>query len=873
MIRKSGLIRLMSLVMLLALLITAFPAGVLAGDITDSAIPGLKVSFERVRESPISVDFRVVISSTEELANLPLKIDIDPLGNNGKVIIPALITIKEETLETVLVDTPVYENVKMTYTSVHGIYKNVYGEVTEPGTEPALISFVDLDKDEKTPLKEVSLFSDIISSLVFVEKDLTWTWNENTQTGTEKVPTIVKVETLFDERVGADKAGSSLLSVDTKQDKGHGSGVRIFNITIRNPLTIADDGWGSSGVMVWLINGIKYFDRVNSSWWSNSWKYRKSLSFSRPSGAVTNYQIPLEVGESTGTVYTVSSTTLFTGFASTFTALGGYDDFDWTSPTNIYADDATDASITDAAFDSGKISYVLRAKTFGFTIPLSAVIKGIYVIVGKYHANGDVVDALARLTKDGTAGVGLDQQDNVNHWPDADSATGIGGSTDLWNTTWTATEINASTFGLLFAAKAHADDADAFIDYITIKVYYTAGIDCNAKCQTDFDDIRFTAASDTVVLDYWIESITGTTPNQKATIWVEFDSIGTGATTFYLYYGYASATAVSSGANTFSKFDDFERGADGDAIGGNWTVSAGTPTISTTQAYSGSRSGKFKGGATPDSAYLLNTMVEGRSLYVRLWKAAATTQYNIWWQSATYSVIITIYTDGSVIYYDGADHDTGSNITNDAWNLIEIRNVNLTANTYDIYLNGSSIKTGATMYNGASVIINSYVTDSNATHFVYIDNIVVRQLLATEPAWGSWGAEMAPSITSSGIGMVIMGRMSPNETYTTGLTAFTITNNGNCVVDITISGTDMTGGVTLTLSDTCTIGANTYGLKAGIEGGDYTIIVKKTATYNGLVSSLAVNASQRFGLKFYTPSSFTDAVAKTGTVSCNVIVP
>jgi predicted GH43/DUF377 family glycosyl hydrolase len=65
-------------------------------------------------------------------------------------------------------------------------------------------------------------------------------------------------------------------------------------------------------------------------------------------------------------------------------------------------------------------------------------------------------------------------------------------------------------------------------------------VDCNSHVQIGFHDLRFTKSDGTTLLDYWIESITGTTPNQLATVWIEFDSIGTGATTFYMYYGNAT---------------------------------------------------------------------------------------------------------------------------------------------------------------------------------------------------------------------------------------------------------------------------------------------------------------------------------------------
>ena len=80
-------------------------------------------------------------------------------------------------------------------------------------------------------------------------------------------------------------------------------------------------------------------------------------------------------------------------------------------------------------------------------------------------------------------------------------------------------------------------------------------IDCGAKCLTTFNDLRFTNLAGTN-LDYWIESITGATPNQLATVWIEVDSIAAhpNDTTIYMYYGNAGASAGSNGANTFIQY-------------------------------------------------------------------------------------------------------------------------------------------------------------------------------------------------------------------------------------------------------------------------------------------------------------------------------
>jgi len=104
-------------------------------------------------------------------------------------------------------------------------------------------------------------------------------------------------------------------------------------------------------------------------------------------------------------------------------------------------------------------------------------------------------------------------------------------------------------------------------------------VDCGAFCLPSFNDVRFTNGDGKTLLPYWIESISGTTPNQLATIWIKADSIGTTATPFYMYYGSNSGTAAGSdGANTFLLFDDFPGSTLDTAT--NWTLAEGTVDVS-----------------------------------------------------------------------------------------------------------------------------------------------------------------------------------------------------------------------------------------------------------------------------------------------------
>lgn len=84
------------------------------------------------------------------------------------------------------------------------------------------------------------------------------------------------------------------------------------------------------------------------------------------------------------------------------------------------------------------------------------------------------------------------------------------------------------------------------------------------EMQPDFDDLRFTDGSDTI-LNYWVEDLT---PSASATVWVKIPSIpGSGATTIYMYYGNDGVSSESDSAvcpggvrdgYCCEFFDDFE---------------------------------------------------------------------------------------------------------------------------------------------------------------------------------------------------------------------------------------------------------------------------------------------------------------------------
>lgn len=265
-------------------------------------------------------------------------------------------------------------------------------------------------------------------------------------------------------------------------------------------------------------------------------------------------------------------------------------------------------------------------------------------------------------------------------------------------------------------------------------------VDCGGKCLSSFNDIRFTTSDKTTLLDYWIESISGTTPNQLATVWIEFDSIGTSDTTFYMYYGKSDAAAASNGANTFILFDDFERGNDGDDVGGDWTAS-GTCQISTSSFFGGTRSCKI----SPRLSYMTQVLAASQDISVRM-ATNGTLGINcdpFGYGNGTNRTGVYFFANGDIETYNGAAHvDTGANWTSGSWKIAECNNHDFTNGTFDIWYDGVKIATGAGMYSHATLENTFRVRgDSAVDKYLYIDNFIVRNWRPTEPAWGAWGTE------------------------------------------------------------------------------------------------------------------------------------
>ena len=142
----------------------------------------------------------------------------------------------------------------------------------------------------------------------------------------------------------------------------------------------------------------------------------------------------------------------------------------WGNPGNVYVSDNTYAAV---ALDSSR-SNTLRVTNFGFAIPAGATINGITVRIERraITSGGVVQDYRIQLRKSG--GVAGDDKASATAWPATDAVATYGGVADLWGTTWTATEVNNSGFGVEIEAVGTVNPMTAQVDYVTIQVSYTA---------------------------------------------------------------------------------------------------------------------------------------------------------------------------------------------------------------------------------------------------------------------------------------------------------------------------------------------------------------------------------------------------------------
>ncbi len=274
-------------------------------------------------------------------------------------------------------------------------------------------------------------------------------------------------------------------------------------------------------------------------------------------------------------------------------------------------------------------------------------------------------------------------------------------------------------------------------------------LDLGGNVRDDFFDLVATESDGVTKLYHYVEYIEDSGGTKLATVAIK--QAAAAESVIYLYYGYAAlASDNSDGPNTFIQIEDFEWGSDGDDLdtdGGtvDWTAGgSGTSVadIDTAQAFRGTRSGRLYRDGT-NIPFAQWPQVAGSDYAIRFrHRKDATSESRLYHGNGTKMIQLAIQADEDIVYYDTAWQDTGSNVTEATWELFELKALNFTAGTFEIWFNGSKIA-DATMRTIASYQDVARFTNEVGTSEVWLDNLIVYKACASTFAYGA--EEEAPA--------------------------------------------------------------------------------------------------------------------------------
>ncbi|MBU2346668.1 MAG: DUF2341 domain-containing protein, partial [Gammaproteobacteria bacterium] len=358
--------------------------------------------------------------------------------------------------------------------------------------------------------------------------------------------------------------------------------------------------------------------------------------------------------------------------------------------------------------------------------------------INVYYGNGPDSPGLAREPSSGTYTAGATTNSTRIVCASLTSAVDdyYNGAT-VYNVTRSASAIVTDYVGatkiITCTAIAAQQNGDAFqiVGYPTIYL--------NSKCQTDFDDVRFTKSDGVTLLSHWsgVYTISG-----NAYVWVKIDVIPASPTTtsFYIYYGNVSATSASSGADTFIQFDNFEDAA-------TWSahltdVGAVTKTRDLAVFKHGVASLKLvddNAGVGEGVEWAFGTSVTKSRLIFWSRPEQTNQQVNFIGGEGASTGAFTLFRPTATIgYYDGAYSDLRAYAAT-TWYKLELR-YDTNADTYDIYIDDVLWEKGAAFQNARTYFDNLRTASTAAGIPVwYMDTMLLTKYCNPEPLVTSWG--------------------------------------------------------------------------------------------------------------------------------------
>jgi hypothetical protein len=166
----------------------------------------------------------------------------------------------------------------------------------------------------------------------------------------------------------------------------------------------------------------------------------------------------------------------FPGTTANLSNAGTSEDKDaWLNPGNVVSDNATEATIVAATYDSPDISQILVASNFGFAA-VSGVVNGITVEIDRRSIIANSGKDFRVQLATGTAFANLvgSNKASATTWPTTSTVATYGGATDTWAAGLTAAQVTAAGFAVFVSCQAGIANADVGIDFIRVTIAYTA---------------------------------------------------------------------------------------------------------------------------------------------------------------------------------------------------------------------------------------------------------------------------------------------------------------------------------------------------------------------------------------------------------------
>lgn len=147
-------------------------------------------------------------------------------------------------------------------------------------------------------------------------------------------------------------------------------------------------------------------------------------------------------------------------------------DQSWLDPESANGNDLSGAATVSLGTSEYSEYLVLYDSQFN-TIPVGATVNGIEIYMARDKASGagDATETEIYLTKDGTNPVGDNKASSI--WGASPDSETKGGSSDLWGTTWTRSEVKSTTFGVMIKIQAVSGNVNANVRSVGYRIYYT----------------------------------------------------------------------------------------------------------------------------------------------------------------------------------------------------------------------------------------------------------------------------------------------------------------------------------------------------------------------------------------------------------------